>query len=106
MVLNGRIDFIRAIEAHTYSGDPANASEIFPDILKFVEARNIEVARVTKIGGLRNAIQMMLDYPGPYLLDVIVPHESICQLCHTIKNIIIYIFSLPYHFWAPSFKSL
>lgn len=57
-------------------GDPANESEIFPNMLKFAEACNIEAASVTKIGELKDAMQKMLDYPGPYLLDVIVPHEE------------------------------
>ncbi|KAL8113975.1 acetolactate synthase 2, chloroplastic-like [Apium graveolens] len=76
MVVQWEDRFYKANRAHTYLGDPANESEIFPNMLKFAEACNIEAARVTKIGDLKTAIQKMLDYPGPYLLDVIVPHQE------------------------------
>ncbi|GAA0138651.1 ligase [Lithospermum erythrorhizon] len=62
--------------AHTYIGDPNNESEIFPNMLKFAEACNIPAARVLKKDELREAIKKMLDTPGPYLLDVIVPHHE------------------------------
>ncbi|GKC90528.1 acetolactate synthase [Tanacetum coccineum] len=42
----------------------------------FAEACDILAARVTKKADLRAAIQKMLDTPGPYLLDVIVPHQE------------------------------
>ncbi|CAI0446519.1 unnamed protein product [Linum tenue] len=51
-------------------------SEIFPNMLKFAEACGIPASRVTRIADLRAAIQKMLDTPGPYLLDVIVPHQE------------------------------
>ncbi|WOG89219.1 hypothetical protein DCAR_0208456 [Daucus carota subsp. sativus] len=76
MVVQWEDRFYKANRAHTYLGDPANESEIFPNMLKFAEACNIKAARVTKVGDLRAAIQKMLDYPGPYLLDVIVPHQE------------------------------
>ncbi|RWR93315.1 Acetolactate synthase 1 [Cinnamomum micranthum f. kanehirae] len=34
------------------------------------------VSRVTKKSELRGAIQKMLETPGPYLLDVVVPHQE------------------------------
>ncbi|KAA8542675.1 hypothetical protein F0562_023826 [Nyssa sinensis] len=41
-----------------------------------LEACGIPAVRVKKKGDLRAAIQKMLDTPGPYLLDVIVPHQE------------------------------
>ncbi|KAI5448058.1 hypothetical protein KIW84_015477 [Lathyrus oleraceus] len=41
-----------------------------------LEACGIASARVTKRADLRAAIQKMLDTPGPYLLNVIVPHQE------------------------------
>lgn len=76
MVVQWEDRFYKANRAHTYLGNPSNASEIFPDMLKFAEACDIPAARVTKVGELRAAIQKMLDTPGPYLLDVIVPHQE------------------------------
>ncbi|KAK9090110.1 hypothetical protein Sjap_023287 [Stephania japonica] len=76
MVVQWEDRFYKANRAHTYLGDPSRESEIFPDMLKFAEACNIPAARVTKKSGLRDAIQKMLATPGPYLLDVIVPHQE------------------------------
>ncbi|CAN0905957.1 Acetolactate synthase 3, chloroplastic [Linum grandiflorum] len=76
MVVQWEDRFYKANRAHTYLGDPANESEIFPNMLKFAEGCGIPAARVTRIADLRAAIQTMLDTPGPYLLDVIVPHQE------------------------------
>ncbi|CAH1423172.1 unnamed protein product [Lactuca virosa] len=76
MVVQWEDRFYKANRAHTYLGNPSKETEIFPNMLKFAEACDIPSARVTKIGDLRAAIQKMLDTPGPYLLDVIVPHQE------------------------------
>lgn len=76
MVVQWEDRFYKSNRAHTYLGNPSKESEIFPDMLKFAEACNIPAARVTKKEDLRAAIQKMLDTPGPYLLDVIVPHQE------------------------------
>ncbi|KAK8510380.1 hypothetical protein V6N13_100406 [Hibiscus sabdariffa] len=76
MVVQWEDRFYKANRAHTYLGDPSNDSEIFPNMLKFAEACGIPAARVTKKEDLKAAIQKMLDTPGPYLLDVIVPHQE------------------------------
>ncbi|XP_052176200.1 acetolactate synthase 1, chloroplastic [Diospyros lotus] len=76
MVVQWEDRFYKANRAHTYLGNPSKESEIFPNLLKFAEACDIPAVRVTKVGELRVAIQKMLDTPGPYLLDVIVPHQE------------------------------
>ncbi|KAK6924667.1 Thiamine pyrophosphate enzyme, N-terminal TPP-binding domain [Dillenia turbinata] len=76
MVVQLEDRFYKANRAHTYLGNPSKESEIFPNMLKFAEACGIPAARVTKEEELREAIQKMLDTPGPYLLDVIVPHQE------------------------------
>ncbi|KAJ0804349.1 putative acetolactate synthase [Helianthus annuus] len=76
MVVQWEDRFYKANRAHTYLGNPTNESGIFPNMLKFAEACDIPAARVTKKGDVRTAIQKMLDTPGPYLLDVIVPHQE------------------------------
>lgn len=76
MVVQWEDRFYKANRAHTYLGNPAKESEIFPDMLKFAEACDIPAARVKNKGELRAAIQKMLDTPGPYLLDVVVPHQE------------------------------
>ncbi|KAJ0785397.1 putative acetolactate synthase [Helianthus annuus] len=76
MVVQWEDRFYKANRAHTYLGNPTNELGIFPNMLKFAEACDIPAARVTKKGDVRTAIQKMLDTPGPYLLDVIVPHQE------------------------------
>lgn len=76
MVVQWEDRFYKANRAHTYLGNPSKELEIFPNMLKFAEACDIPAARVTKREDLRAAIQKMLDTPGPYLLDVIVPHQE------------------------------
>ncbi|RDX73304.1 hypothetical protein CR513_47110, partial [Mucuna pruriens] len=76
MVVQWEDRFYKSNRAHTYLGDPSRESEIFPNMLKFADACGIPAARVTKKEELRAAIQKMLDTPGPYLLDVIVPHQE------------------------------
>ncbi|KAL8250326.1 hypothetical protein R6Q59_034019 [Mikania micrantha] len=76
MVVQWEDRFYKANRAHTYLGNPSNESEIFPNMLKFAEACDIPAARVTQKADLQAAIQKMLDTPGPYLLDVIVPHQE------------------------------
>ncbi|KAK9734409.1 hypothetical protein RND81_04G137700 [Saponaria officinalis] len=76
MVVQWEDRFYKANRAHTYLGNPSKTETIFPDMLKFAETCDIPAARVTKVADLRAAIQKMLDTPGPYLLDVIVPHQE------------------------------
>ncbi|KAH6799197.1 chlorsulfuron/imidazolinone resistant 1 [Perilla frutescens var. frutescens] len=76
MVVQWEDRFFKSNRAHTYLGNPSKESEIFPDMLKFAEACDIPAARVTKKEDVRAAIQKMLETPGPYLLDVIVPHQE------------------------------
>ncbi|XP_073122199.1 acetolactate synthase 1, chloroplastic [Henckelia pumila] len=76
MVVQWEDRFYKSNRAHTYLGNPAKEREIFPDMLKFAEACDIPGARVSNKDDLRAAIQKMLDTPGPYLLDVIVPHQE------------------------------
>lgn len=76
MVVQWEDRFYKANRAHTYLGDPMNEAEIFPNFLKFAEACHIPAARVTKKCELRDAIRKMLETPGPYLLDVVVPHQE------------------------------
>ncbi|KAL1301354.1 hypothetical protein AAHE18_18G246800 [Arachis hypogaea] len=76
MVVQWEDRFYKSNRAHTYLGNPTNEAEIFPNMLKFADGCGIPAARVTKKEDLRAAIKKMLDTPGPYLLDVIVPHQE------------------------------
>ncbi|KAK6912974.1 Thiamine pyrophosphate enzyme, central domain [Dillenia turbinata] len=76
MVVQLEDRFYKANRAHTYLGNPSKEGEIFPNMLKFAEACQIPAARVTRKGDLRDAMKKMLETPGPYLLDVVVPHQE------------------------------
>ncbi|KAF2305070.1 hypothetical protein GH714_001582 [Hevea brasiliensis] len=76
MVVQWEDRFYHSNRAHTYLGNPSKEEEIFPNMLKFAEACDIPAARVTKRSELRETIKKMLETPGPYLLDVIVPHQE------------------------------
>uniref|UniRef100_A0A803NEA7 Acetolactate synthase n=1 Tax=Chenopodium quinoa TaxID=63459 RepID=A0A803NEA7_CHEQI len=78
MVVQWEDRFYKANRAHYIPWKPCKEAEIFPDMLKFAEACDIPAARVTKVSELRAAMQKMLDTPGPYLLDVIVPSSRAC----------------------------
>jgi len=68
--------FYKGNRGHSYLGDPSRENEIFPNMVKFADACGIPAVRVTKKEELRAAIQKMLETPGPYLLDVIVPYQE------------------------------
>ncbi|KAE9467502.1 hypothetical protein C3L33_00596, partial [Rhododendron williamsianum] len=76
MVVQWEDRFYSANRAHTYLGNPSDESKIFPNLLKIAESCEIPAARVMKKEDVRAAIQKMLDTPGPYLLDVIIPHQE------------------------------
>jgi acetolactate synthase-1/2/3 large subunit len=81
MVVQWEDRFYKANRAHTYLGKPeaewhetGNVEDIYPDFVKMGEAFGVPSRRVIKKSELRGAIREMLDTPGPYLLDVMVPH--------------------------------
>ncbi|KAK8942391.1 hypothetical protein KSP39_PZI009235 [Platanthera zijinensis] len=76
MVVQWEDRFYKANRAHTYLGDPSNESEIYPDLVTIAKGFNVPAARVTKKSEVREAMREMLETPGPYLLDVIVPHQE------------------------------
>ncbi|XP_024386701.1 acetolactate synthase 3, chloroplastic [Physcomitrium patens] len=76
MVVQWEDRFYKANRAHTYLGDPEAEAEIYPDFCKIAEGCKVPSARVTRKEDLRDAIKKMLQTPGPYLLDVIVPHQE------------------------------
>ncbi|ONK69042.1 uncharacterized protein A4U43_C05F18680 [Asparagus officinalis] len=76
MVVQWEDRFYKANRAHTYLGNPDYEDEIYPDYVTISKGFNIPAARVTKKAEVKEAIQRMLNTPGPYLLDVIVPHQE------------------------------
>lgn len=76
MVVQWEDRFYKANRAHTYLGDPSHEDEIYPDYVTIAKGFKIPAKRITKRDQVKNAIKEMLETPGPYLLDVIVPHQE------------------------------
>ncbi|XP_065854633.1 acetolactate synthase 1, chloroplastic-like [Euphorbia lathyris] len=74
MVVQWEDQFCNGNRADSYLGD--SDPDIFPNMLKFAEACGIPAARVTRNKDVREAIRKMLNTCGPYLLDVMVPHQQ------------------------------
>lgn len=45
-------------------------------MVKFADVWDIPVARVSKMEDVRTTVEKMLHTPGPYLLDIITPHQE------------------------------
>lgn len=76
MVVQWEDRFYKSNRGHTYLGNPANEEEIYPDFITIAKGFNIPAVRVVRKDEVREAIRVMLETPGPYLLDVIVPHQE------------------------------
>ncbi|KAG7667139.1 hypothetical protein KSW81_000881 [Nannochloris sp. 'desiccata'] len=81
MVVQWEDRFYKANRAHTYLGRreaewhvSKDIKDIYPDFVKMAEAFGVPSKRVMHPSELRPAIKEMLATPGPYLLDVMVPH--------------------------------
>lgn len=59
-----------------YIGEGPCSGVSIPDTLKICSAYGMEAARVREIADLDMAIQKALDYPGPYLLEIMTPPEQ------------------------------
>ena len=59
-----------------YIGESPRSGVSLPDTLKICAAYGMAAARVQEIRDLDSAIQKALNFPGPYLLEVISPPEQ------------------------------
>ncbi|PXA04884.1 biosynthetic-type acetolactate synthase large subunit [Coraliomargarita sinensis] len=57
-------------------GSPDNLDAIYPDFVKISEGFGVAGRRVVKREDLRDAIREMIEFDGPYVLEVIVPHTE------------------------------
>jgi acetolactate synthase-1/2/3 large subunit len=81
MVVQWEDRFYKANRAHTYLGrreaeyhETHEETDIYPDFVTIARGFGVPSKRVRHPSELRAAIREMLDTPGPYLLDVMVPH--------------------------------
>ena len=57
-------------------GGPDNVDAIYPDFVKISEGFGVAGKRVVKREDLRGAIEEMIAYDGPYVLEVVVPYTE------------------------------
>jgi acetolactate synthase I/II/III large subunit len=82
MVVQWEDRFYGSVRGNTILGDetnvgsPDNPDALYPDFVKIAEGFGVKGRRVIKKNELRAAIQEMLDYDGPYVLDVVVPYTE------------------------------
>ncbi|WP_146433297.1 biosynthetic-type acetolactate synthase large subunit [Blastopirellula retiformator] len=87
MVVQWEDRFMAGNRAHTYlgpvdhpeaTGDGAEryAAERYPDFVMIAKGFGCGAATVSKKADLRAALEEMIDYDGPYVLDVQVPYQE------------------------------
>jgi acetolactate synthase-1/2/3 large subunit len=82
MVVQWEDRFYGSVRGNTILGDesnvggPDNPDALYPDFVKIAEGFGVRGRRVIKKSELRAAIQEMLDFDGPFLLDVVVPYTE------------------------------
>jgi acetolactate synthase-1/2/3 large subunit len=59
-----------------YIGEGPRSGVTMPDTLRICEAYGIPAARVSDLANLDQAIQLALDTPTPYVLDIVTPPEQ------------------------------
>ncbi|GAB4818291.1 hypothetical protein N2152v2_005337 [Parachlorella kessleri] len=81
MVMQWEDRFYKGNRAHTYLGKKdgdyqksKKVEDIYPDFPMMAQSFGVPARRVIHPDDLRPAIREMLDTPGPYLLEVMVPH--------------------------------
>jgi acetolactate synthase-1/2/3 large subunit len=92
MVVQWEDRFFKSNRGHTYLGDPAARHEIYPDYPTIFQGFGITCERVLHKKDLEAALQRLIDAPGAYALDVMVPYtEHVLPMIpadHTFNDII------------------
>jgi len=82
MVVQWEDRFYDSVRGNTILGDennigsPDNPGALYPDFVKIAAGFGVAGRRVIKKAELRAAIEEMLAYDGPYVLDVVVPYTE------------------------------
>ncbi len=86
MVMQWEDRFLEGNRAHTYlgpighaeatgDGDAPYAEERYPDFVQIAKGYGCGASTVRKKSDLPTALKEMIAYPGPYVLDVVVPYS-------------------------------
>ncbi len=57
-------------------GGPENLEALYPDWPQICKGFGVKCKRVIRKEDLRDAIREMIDYDGPYVLDIVVPYSN------------------------------
>ena len=76
MVVQWEDNFYAGNRGHTYLGNPADRTQIYPDYVKVCNSFGVKCERVMYKKDLRAAMQRMLDSDEAYVLDVVVPYSE------------------------------
>ncbi len=76
MVVQWEDNFFDGNRGHTYLGNPADRSGIYPDYVKVCNSFGVPSERVVYRKDLRAALERMLAAETPFVLDVITPYTE------------------------------
>jgi acetolactate synthase-1/2/3 large subunit len=75
MVVQWEDRFFAGNRGHTYLGDGDDKAP-YPNFVKIAQGFGVGAAQISHSADLRPALAAMLDADGPYVLDVLVPHQE------------------------------
>jgi acetolactate synthase-1/2/3 large subunit len=75
MVVQWEDRFYQSNRAHTYLGAGADEGP-YPDFVKLAQGFRVAARQVEDKAELDEALEQMLDSPGPFVLDVLVPYQE------------------------------
>jgi acetolactate synthase-1/2/3 large subunit len=76
MVVQWEDRFFKGNRGHTFLGDPSDRTKIYPDYPTMFKGFGITCERVEHKKDLDAALQRLIDAPGAYALDVMVPYTE------------------------------
>ena len=76
MVVQWEDRFFKGNRGHTFLGDPSDRAKIYPDYPTIFAGFGITCERVLHKKDLEGALQRLIDAPGAYALDVMVPYTE------------------------------
>ena len=103
MVVQWEDRFMQGNRAHTYlgpihhpeargQGDGLGPSTRYPDFVTIAKGYGCGAAYIRKKADLVPALEEMINYPGPYVLDVEVPYQEhvlpMIPAGHTVRDMI------------------
>jgi acetolactate synthase I/II/III large subunit len=75
MVVQWEDRFFKGNRGHTYLG-AGEGEAPYPDFVTIAKGFGVAARQIRAPGDLRAALEEMLDAPGPYVLDVLTPHQE------------------------------